>query len=252
VSRVKRRAWLAGLGALPMAAWPPARKFAWAAADDGPALNISPVLLTLGAVGDTEICTVNNFGGAAAGAQVRLKSWTQSGGQDVLSDTADVVASPPFMSIDPGQKQIVRVVNLSAAPGLAEQAFRFLLNEIPVPGTPPGKGISFMLEFSVPMFLPGAGSAPPMLQAAFVESGGRVVLRLVNQGDVHARLTNLSYRDPGGTKLLHEPGLAGYVLSHATRDLPTGLRAMPPPGGTLMAQTQLSAAALPINLVATL
>jgi fimbrial chaperone protein len=242
-ARLKRRAWLAGLGALPLAAAPGARDTARAENSDGPALNISPVGLTIGGAGDSQICTVNNFGGAAAGAQVRIKSWTQSGGQDVLTDTADVVASPPFMSIDPGQEQIIRVVNLSAAPGQAEQAFRFLLNEIPPPGAQPGKGISFM---------PGANQAPPRLQAAFVEAAGHVVLRVVNQGDIHARLTNLSYQSPAGARLLHQPGLAGYVLSHATRDLPTGLRDLPPPGGLLTVQTQLSATASTVALVASL
>ncbi len=237
---------------MPLAASPGTRDAAWAENSSGPALNISPVGLTIGGTGDSQICTVNNFGGAAAGAQVRIKSWTQSGGQDVLTDTTDVVASPPFMSIDPGQKQIVRVVNLGAAPGQAEQAFRFLLNEIPAPGTQPGKGISFMLEFSVPIFMPGANIAPPQLQAAFVEAGGRVVLRVVNRGDVHARLTNLAYQSPAGARLLHQPGLVGYVLSHATRDLPTGLRNLPPPGGTLTVQTQLSATPSPVALVASL
>jgi len=237
---------------LPVAGILPGRGIAFGAQSDGPALNISPVGITLGGAGDTEICTVNNFGNEAAGAQVRIKSWTQSGGQDVLQDTSDVVASPPFMSIDPGQKQIVRVVNLSAASGASERAFRLLLNELPAPGTASAKGISFMLEFSVPMFMAGANSTPPQLQAAFVAAGGRVVLRLTNQGDIHARLSNLTYQDPAGKKLIQLPGLAGYVLSHATRDLPIAMREMPPPGGTLKAQSQLTAGPEPIELVTAL
>jgi fimbrial chaperone protein len=219
---------------------PGGRAFAGAASSRGSGLDISPILLALGPVGESTICTVDNPGDTAVMGQIRIKSWRQVGGQDVLEDTTAVAASPPIMTVDPGERQIVRLVNLAAAPGPTEQAFRLLLNELPNADTATGFAVRVLIGFSLPVFIPGAGSAPPALQAAFVATPAGIVLRLANHGDIHARLSDLKCRDRTGRPLLQVPELAGYVLCRSTRDFATGLRGIPAPGGTVTVQTQMS------------
>jgi fimbrial chaperone protein len=212
-------------------------------------LDITPIGLNLGGVGESADCTVDNFGGTAADAQLRVKAWRQTGGRDMLEDTVDVGASPPFMTVSPGGQQIVRLVNLAAAPGQAELAFRVLLNQVPTAGQDSGPGVHIEMAFSVPLFIPGTNSAPPQLQAGFVASPAGVVLRVVNQGDVHARLVDLTVRDVSGRPLFAAPGLAGYALARSTRDFPTHLRDMPASSGTLTVTTQTTKTPLAIPLL---
>jgi fimbrial chaperone protein len=209
-------------------------------------VEISPTTLALRGPGDTTICTVLNNGTAQTRSQIRLKAWHQVAGQDVLVDTDDIVASPPFMTVDPGQQQLVRIANLGATPGETEQAYRLLLDELPAPGALTGVGIQVLLEFSVPLFVFGEDASPARLTASFAESSGGIVIRFTNDGDVHARLSNVSYTTSAGATPVRIPGLAGYVLPRATKDLGTTLRGLPPAGGRLLAQTQLTASPVPI------
>jgi fimbrial chaperone protein len=163
----------------------------------GQNVEISPTTLTLSGPGSTTICTVYNNGGAQTSSQIRLREWYQSYGQDVLIPTEDVVASPPFMTLEPGARQIVRVANLSAQPGASELCYRLLLNELPSPGSLTDTGVTVLIAFSLPVFVTGTDAQPPQLTASFGEStDGKPVLRILNSGDVHARLADVSYARP--------------------------------------------------------
>lgn len=212
-------------------------------------LNISPITPTLGAVGDATICTVNNFGGVAAAGQIRLKSWSQADGQDVLTDTADVGASPAFMTVDPGGRQVVRLVNLAAAPGATELSFRLLFNQVPMGAMFSGAGVHILMALSLPLFIPAAHGSPPELQAGFVQGPRSVLLRFTNNGDTHARLVDLVCRDAAGGQVFGVKGLAGYVLARSVRDIKTNLRSLPALGGSVTVQTQLSQTPIVVSLV---
>jgi fimbrial chaperone protein len=211
-------------------------------------VEISPTTLGLGGPGSTTTCTVLNNGNALTSSQIRLRQWYQSYGQDVLAETSDVVASPPFMSLQPGDSQVVRVANLSAQPSGAEMCYRLLLNELPSVGSLNNNGVTVLIAFSLPVFVAGANAAPPQLSATFTTgTDGRPVLRLVNAGDVHARLADVSY-DAGGKRVFTLPGLVAYVLPHSSRDVVLPLQAVPAPGGALSGQTQLQTVATQIDL----
>ena len=214
----------------------------------GQNVEISPTTLTLSGPGSTTICTVYNNGGAQTSSQIRLREWYQSYGQDVLIPTEDVVASPPFITLEPGARQIVRVANLSAQPGASELCYRLLLNELPSPGSLTDTGVTVLIAFSLPVFVTGTDAQPPQLTASFGEStDGKPVLRILNSGDVHARLADVSYA-LADRQIFKLPGLAGYVLPHATRDIPLPVSQPPPPGGLLIGQTQLQTVPTPIVL----
>jgi fimbrial chaperone protein len=214
----------------------------------GERVEISPTTLSLSGPGSTTTCTVLNNANATTASQIRLRQWYQSYGRDVLTDTTDVVASPPFISLDPGTRQIVRVANLSAQPGASEMCYRLLLNELPSAGSLTNSGIAVLIAFSLPVFVAGTDAAPPQLSAQFAQGDdGRPVLRLINGGDIHARLADISYTVSSDV-LFRLPGLAGYVLPHSTRDLPLPVLQLPPPGGVLLGQTQLQLVPTQIDL----
>ncbi len=241
---MQRRRFCLGLGGsgLASAAW------ADVAPVHGQRVEISPTTLSLSGPGSTTTCTVLNNADTTTASQIRLRQWYQSYGQDVLAETSDVVASPPFISLDPGTRQIVRVANLTAQPGGAEMSYRLLLNELPSAGSLTNSGITMLIAFSLPVFVAGIDAAPPQLSAQFAQGpDGKPVLRVTNDGDVHARLTDISYT-VGNLMVFRLPGLAGYVLPHSTRDLPLPVLQKPPSGGVLRGQTQLQQTPTQIDL----
>jgi fimbrial chaperone protein len=152
------------------------------------------------------------------------------------------------MSLAPGTSQVVRVANLSAQPGASELCYRLLLNELPSAGSLTNSGITVLIAFSLPVFVAGTDAAPPQLSASFaLGTNGRPVLRLVNGGDIHARLVDVSYK-AAGRRIFTLPGLVAYVLPHSTRDVPLPLATVPAAGGELFGQTQLQLVPKQIDL----
>src|SRR3546814_20680504 len=100
---------------------------------------------------------LSNTGKSALHAQVRIFHWTQADGNDKLTPTTDLVASPPMVSIEPGKRQLVRIirVNDGLIPHKVERTFRLLVDELPGPGRP---GVKFDHSYSIPVFEIGRAS----------------------------------------------------------------------------------------------
>lgn len=238
-----RRHFIAGLSCIPCLARADLPSI------QGRNVEISPTTLSLAGPGATTICTVFNNGTETTASQIRLRAWSQVDGQDVLADTQDVVASPPFMSLPPGARQVVRIVNLAAQPSSSELAYRLLLNELPAAGSLTNNGITVLIAFNLPVFIAGVDAAPPQLSASFAQGAdGNPVLRFTNGGDIHVRLADVTY-SVEERPFFTLPGLVGYVLAHSTRDVPLPIPAPPPFGGLLVGQTQLEASSTPIQLL---
>ncbi|NIF21295.1 fimbrial biogenesis chaperone [Candidatus Pantoea multigeneris] len=164
---------------------------------------------------------LENRGNATTMMQVRIFGWQQVAEHEQYQTQQGVVASPPVVRIDPGQKQLIRLIRLNPTPAGQELAYRVVLDEIPTPKAPaPNQaGLNFQMRYSVPLFTYGSGvtadSAKPQLSWQQVSSGGRHWLQLNNQGNGHARLSNLTI---GGRAL--GQGLFGYVLAHSSNRWP--------------------------------
>ena len=190
---------------------------------------------------------LENRGDKPALLQVRIFSWTQIDGQDHYADQEEVVGTPPMARIEPGKRQLVRLTRVNPTPPGVEQAFRLIIDEVPMQaetetGTPekPVLGVQFQFRYSIPLFVYGDGlrekSRPdrggkagidgePALACRVVTQAGQRYLEISNTGPVHARLTNVHIRQGSGSTVLAE-GLFGYVLAGASirRPLPPGVR----------------------------
>jgi fimbrial chaperone protein len=164
---------------------------------------------------------LENRGNATTIMQVRIFSWLQVGGQEQYQTQQQVVASPPMVRLEPGQKQLVRLIKQTPPQAGREMSYRVVLDEIPTPRTPGENqaGLTFQMRYSVPLFVYGNGlnreSAKPDLSWKQVESGGKHWLELTNQGNGHARLSNVTV---GGRRLGN--GLFGYVLANSSNRWP--------------------------------
>ncbi|MDF7628133.1 molecular chaperone [Erwiniaceae bacterium L1_55_4] len=164
---------------------------------------------------------LENRGNATTMMQVRIFSWLQVGGQEQYQTQQQVVASPPMVRLEPGQKQLVRLIKQGAPEAGREMSYRVVLDEIPTPRTPGENqaGLTFQMRYSVPLFVYGNGvtsdSAKPQLSWQQVDNGGKRWLELTNRGNGHARLSNVTI---GGRRLGN--GLFGYVLANSSNRWP--------------------------------
>lgn len=164
---------------------------------------------------------LENRGSATTLMQVRIFSWQQVEGREQYQTQQQIVASPPVVRIEAGQKQLVRLIKMTPPAAGQEAAYRVVLDEIPTP-LQPGEnqaGLRFQMRYSVPLFVYGSGLSPdthqPRLIWRMVNEGGQRWLEISNQGAIHARLSKASLN---GRSLAD--GLFGYVLANSRHRWP--------------------------------
>ncbi|WP_250635709.1 molecular chaperone [Psychrobacter urativorans] len=121
------------------------------------------------------------------------------------------------------KKQLIRIIRAKAPPqgsGAVEDAYRILINEIPVKSATQKTGLQFALSYSLPVFVQPVGvdkTSPQLQWSTHLQPDGKEVkLRVSNNGNGHAQLAGLSFTDTAGTSTVINPGLLGYVLPGAT------------------------------------
>jgi fimbrial chaperone protein len=166
---------------------------------------------------------LENKGDAPVTLQVRSFDWSQNRGEDSLTQQDQIVASPPLAVVQPGKRQLVRVIRRDpTAAGAPERSYRLLIDELPTPpSTEDGQAgsarLAVQMRYSIPLFAYSADPSaqkPALVTRIMNTSEGRVV-EIHNGGTLHARLSNLRLVS-GGQERIIKPGLAGYVLPGAT------------------------------------
>lgn len=214
-------------------------------------LQISPVMINLrpgqGATG----ISMQNMGEAPVYGQVRVFLWEQKDGDDVLTPTQDVVASPPIIQIEPKSSQIIRLVRRSQQLPASELTYRVLIDEIPKDDSGPASGVDIRLRYSVPMFvLPADERGTPQLAWTVFKKEGNWMLRVRNSGTQRAQIGALVLSNAAGKEFEIAPGLFGYVLAGRVREwrLPTSGEA--DLNGTLAVKANINARPMSASTVA--
>lgn len=185
-------------------------------------LQVSPVRMELTTQENSKPLWVSNTGKENIHVQVRVYKWTQENGEDVLTPTNEVIATPAMTEVAPGARQIIRIVRQAGA-SPDEQAYRLRVEELPQPRKvlPPGEkpALNLLLAYSLPVFLAtGDTSAPQSTDLVATTSGGQLVLR--NTGKKRVMISDLRALDQAGQETMIQQGLVGYVLSGQTRTFP--------------------------------
>jgi fimbrial chaperone protein len=177
------------------------------------AFTITPVRVDIGSGRRAASIEVVNSGQQAAQMQAERYRWKDDrDGDDELEATEDFIVTPPIFSLEPGQRQIVRVLMQAPSDPVREIAYRLILQETPL-GDPQANTVATVLRISLPVFV-----TPPRAKSELIWSlrreSGRLFLDVENQGGAHASITSLKTAD--GTVL--KSGI--YVLSGGRRSWP--------------------------------
>ena len=200
---------------------------------------------------------LENRGSSPVSLQVRVLGWQQRDQHDRYSDQKDVIASPPFATVPPGQRQLIRLMRTITVPAGQELAYRVVIDELPSPQTqnvPQHNGLQLQMRYLLPLFLDGEGiwtqertdrqrdlntATHPKLSWFLNQNNGKTWLVVRNQGTVHARLSNVFFGQKNHSEqasLTLSKGFLGYILpgQQMSFSLPTQQR--PASGQTLYAQ----------------
>lgn len=86
-------------------------------------------------------------------------SWKQIDFQDRYAEQSNVIATPPFMTLEPGKRNMIRLIRVNSAPANTELAYRIIIDEISAPyqQDAPQMGLQFQMRYLLPLFLDGEG-----------------------------------------------------------------------------------------------
>jgi fimbrial chaperone protein len=178
-------------------------------------LQVSPVSLEIIAPSNASALTLHNLAATPTDVQLRVFKWTQKDGEEQLTPTTDVVASPPAANLASEQDYTVRVVRVSDKPVEGEETYRLFVDELPQTSRKSQSSVKFLFRYSIPVFFsqPGADS-----QLSWTASSTKDKIELIvrNEGAQHVRISSLKIQNQSGATIAVRDGLVGYVLPHST------------------------------------
>lgn len=139
--------------------------------------------------------------------EIAVYTWRQNDGVDSeRPDLDDVVVVPRLFELRPGESKRVRVGVLQSDPSI-ESDYRVHVEQLFDP-QPERSGVHFLLAYSLPLFTtPDRRITEAHIAAIF--GGGRLFVRIQNDGNVHAFARSISVTWRGTTSSFGRPF---YVL----------------------------------------
>ena len=189
-------------------------------------VHVRPVNVQVMAPAAASRLTLKNLGRAPITAQVRVFRWIQKDGRDQLLPTREVVASPPLLRLRPGRENVVRIVRTVKRAVRGEESYRLIVDEIP-DRRKVKQGVVFAVRYSIPVFFTARNAKPPKLSWQAQKKGRRLIIRVRNLGDKHARLSDMTISAAGGGVIARMKGLAGYVLGKSSMAWVVSARRIP-------------------------
>ena len=209
-----------------------------------------PIFQTISSTDKGSELWLQNRGNSAVTLQLRIFKWQQHHSATVYSDQKAVLASPPFVTVQPGQRQLIRLIRLQPTAAQHEDAYRIVIDEIPGSAASQtnsnNAGLIMRMRYVLPLFLYGQGIAPvsqdgPVsaiqhsLSWKVVSEKGQSLLAIANHGAMHARLSDIFWgSDAQHPAAYVSKGFLGYVLPGQTVLFP--LTAHQTPGNLLFSR----------------
>jgi len=189
-------------------------------------LQISPVMLTFDSSQRSAEIRLSNAGESLLYGQVRIFKWDQENGEDKLTPTNDLAASPPIIKVGPKSEQLIRLVRADVSQAAIERSYRILIDEIPTAAMET-TGVAIKLRYSVPVFVGGTrkDTLPDLEWQVWPQADG-FALAVTNRGDRRAQVGATTLVDANGARHEITKGLLGYALPGKRRIWP--LKGVPP------------------------
>ena len=195
--------------------------------------QVTPIRLEFSGQQRTAALTVRNDSAEPLVVQIELMDWTQRDGQDVYSETGDLLATPPIVTVPAGRDQVFRVGLRRAPDPTRELSYRVFLREIVPPPAKDFTGLQVSLRVGVPVFVkPLAAAKPELRWLARVAPDGRLSVTANNTGNMHVQVVDFRVNVPGTEAAIANTDQMSYVLADQTREWQLELKNALPAGTT--------------------
>jgi fimbrial chaperone protein len=188
------------------------------AAAHGGTFTISPLRVELSQSASTAALTVRNEESKPVVVQVEAMHWQQTGGNDQLTATRDVLVSPAVFTIPANGSQLIRLALRRPVDASNELTYRLLLQEVPPAPDAQFSGLTVALRLSIPVFVAATQPTEPALKwSAAHDSNGALAVTAHNGGTAHARVFKFFVQpvETGGATI--EQSVAAYILAGQAR-----------------------------------
>jgi fimbrial chaperone protein len=192
-------------------------------------LQIIPIRLQLLSNQKTASISVNNEAATPVTFQLKIVKWTHVNGKDVYEYTKNILVTPPIVSIQPQQKQIVRLGALTPPDPKKGETYRLIIREVPSPTLEPTIGIQTLLEVRVPVVIaPLNPSKPQILWTANRVGEKKLNVKWENAGESYTSFRNIALFSKDQEKPLAEHAYQAFLLPKQKQefvfDLPSSLK----------------------------
>jgi len=182
----------------------------------GASLDVDPIRVDFSANNTVTVLTLTNSGDGPATVQLEPVAWSQANGNDVYTPTREILATPPIFTVQPHEKQVIRVGLRVPADAQKERSYRLYLDEVPQPSQVKGLGVVMALRIGIPVFVQPTAPSKPALQWALKRGSTKgLELSVTNNGGSHVQIRQLSLSAPKMVTVVVQQ--AAYVLPGSTR-----------------------------------
>lgn len=174
-------------------------------------LQISPVSIEILDPSSTATLTLKVEGKELTRVQIRVFRWTQEEGKDVLVNTTDAVASPPFITLKPNTNYTVRIVRQLTQPITSEETYRVVIDQLPNQMAAADGVVGMTMRFSIPAFVRPNHPIRSNVVWTSTVTNQHISLTATNKGDRTAKISDLKIT-LGKETLAMGDSLAGYIM----------------------------------------
>jgi fimbrial chaperone protein len=185
--------------------------------------TVNPIRLELGAQARSGVIVVENEGQSKLGFQLSAMEWTQdASGTERYADTRDLIFFPKIMTVDPGQKSLIRVGTTKPVVA-SERTYRLFIEELPsalpesakkTEGT--GAQINVLVRFGAPIFVVPVKAQDGIELEGLAMATGAVSFTARNTGNRHQIVQSIQLKGADAS------GREVYALTLADRYLLAG------------------------------
>lgn len=181
--------------------------------------SVSPIMVNLSADKKVVSLKVHNSSNQPTAVQAELMDWRQQDGTDIHQVvTRDLLVSPPIFTISPGETQVIRVGLRRPIDLKQELSYRLFLQEIPPAISDNFQGLRVVMRVGLPVFVePAQVRTNADLKWKIRQSNtSDLILHTENQGNGHAKVTELRLKLPNGQELVQRGNF--YILPGSQRE----------------------------------
>src|SRR5262245_43057817 len=153
--------------------------------------GIYPLKLVLTSTSNISTVAVTNNAPEVVTVQISAKLWTQNeNGQDVYTDTKDVLFFPKIVEINSGTKKLIRVGYQGEKIGTLEKTYRLFVEELPLAAA--GRtAVKMVLSLHIPLFVGNTNEKPQGQLENIRVNQGIVSFDVRNTGTKHLKIDRI-------------------------------------------------------------